>query len=266
MKKILAIYSVALIATTLSLPILAADLGDWERFAVNVGAFVTDRVTEIRLDATDGMAGTGLDFEDDLGLDDENTVVRLDGFYRYGRRSRVDFSYFDLGRRTTENVILDIRYGDEVFSAGDTIRTNFRLDILKVAYTYSLLRSSRLDLGVTTGLHTMDIDASLTDSDGDTDKGTSYSPFPVLGLRIAYQITPKWFFKASSEWLGVESKDTEGRLVDTQIAIEHNTYRNVGFGAGFNRFDLDIESDDEDTRGIFELIYDGLQLYTKAYF
>jgi hypothetical protein len=266
MKQILAIYSIAFIATTLSLPILAADLGDWERFAVNVGAFVTDRVTEIRLDATDGTAGTELDFEDDLGLDDENTVARLDGFYRYGRRSRVDFSYFNLDRDATRGVILDFRYGDETFTAGDTIRTNFRLDILKIAYTYSFFRSEVLDLGVTLGLHTMDIDVSLTDSDGDTDKGTSYSPFPVLGLRIAYQITPKWFFKASSEWLGVESNDTEGRLVDTQIAIEHNTYRNVGFGAGFNRFDLDIESDDEDTRGIFELIYDGLQLYTKAYF
>lgn len=219
MNRTLTMSTIAFIGGTFSLSLLAADLGTWERFAVQVGAFVTDRVTKLSLDATNKREGTEVDFEDDLGLDDKNTVARLDGFYRYGRRSRVDFSYYDLDRRATRNATIRIRFGDEIFRRGDTITTVFKLDIFKVAYTYSFYRSDKLDIGISPGLHLMDIGTRLTESNGDSYEGKSYAPFPVLGVRVGYQITPKWLFKASSEWFGIETSKDDGRIIRYPVRI-----------------------------------------------
>ncbi|MDH3671023.1 MAG: hypothetical protein OES46_07630 [Gammaproteobacteria bacterium] len=267
MKKILAIYSVAFIAVTLSLPVTAADLGNWERFAINVGTFVTDNNTEMRLDATSGALGTTLDFEDQLGLDEDEDVTRLDGFWRYGKRSRLDFSFFTIDRDANRPVTLTINWGDETFTAGTPLRTQWELDITKLAYTYSFVRNPKLDVGITGGFHVMDIRARLTDSTtGDFDEGDETAPLPVIGARVAYRFTPEWVFTASSEWFGIEADDIDGRLLDTRIGIEHNTFKNVGFGGGFNTMDFDLDSDDKGDSGSFDMTYEGFQIYAKAYF
>lgn len=267
MKKIITALALALSSALLSLSAPAAELGDWERFAINVGTFVTDNDTEIRLDATSGTVGTTLDFEDQLGLDEDEDVTRLDGFWRYGKRSRMDFSFFTIDRDSRRPATLTIRWGDRIFAVGTPLRTEWELDIAKWAYTYSFVRNPKLDFGITGGLHIMDMRARITAANsGAFDEGDTTAPLPVLGARVAYRIKSKWVFTASSEWFGIEADDYDGRLLDTRIAIEHNTFKNVGFGGGFNSMDFDLDSEDEDATGSFDMTYEGFQIYAKAYF
>lgn len=267
MKSIIIAPAFALLGTLFSLAAAAAELGDWERFAVNVGAFVSDRDTDIRLDSSGGLLGTELDFEDDLGLDEDQDVARVDGFWRYGKRSRFDFTLYKLDRSTTSTATLNIRFGDQVFTIGTPLRTELELQIIKAAYTYSFVRNNKVDVAITAGLHIMDTQARLTAlNTGNFDEGDTTAPLPVIGARVAYQITPEWIFSASTEWFGIEADDYEGRFLDTRVSIEHNTFQNIGFGVGFNSSNFDIESEDSDFLGEFEIDYDGWLVYTKAYF
>jgi len=239
----------------------------WARFAINIGRFITDQGTEFRLDANPQDPGTLIDLEKDLALDEEEDVSRVDVFWRYRRRSRLDFSYFELNRSATVNLDRLLEFGEVDFPPGATVATDFDLEIFKSAYTYSFFRNPTLDLGVTAGIFAMNLrlalDAPLL---GKQDEDEAFVPMPVVGLRGTYAITPKLFLRASWEYFKITEDDLEGRLTDTNIMLEHNTFKNVGFGIGFNVVDFDLEDDDGEEKDEFNMEYEGVQLYTKVYF
>ena len=104
--KAFALGSIILIGATLSTPLLAAD-GDnyWmktDRLSIGVGIFFVEEDTEVTLSPSGGL-GTPVDFQDDLGFDEDEEVVRIIGHYRFKPRHRINFGYWDLSRDTTTN-------------------------------------------------------------------------------------------------------------------------------------------------------------------
>ncbi len=93
-------------------------------------------------------------------------------------------------------------------------------------------------------------------------------PLPVVGFYFRYNMGKRWRFKGKSEVFYLEFEDFEGNLTDTSLNFEHQTWKNVGFGFGFNRisFDLDADPSDEDFRGRFKNVNDGLRAYVFAAF
>jgi hypothetical protein len=117
---------------------LAADPGS-ERASISLGAFLTDRDTNGRLDSDTLGLGTVIDAEDDHGLDSSDIVLRLDAYYRFNPRHRIDFSVFDLSRDATATIDESIQFGDEIFDINSTISSEYDLTVYKAAYTYSFL-------------------------------------------------------------------------------------------------------------------------------
>ena len=62
-----------LLALTLAPLCAAAEIGS-KRFAISLGAFITDTGTETRVDSKTLGRGTTIVLEDDLGLDSSQTV------------------------------------------------------------------------------------------------------------------------------------------------------------------------------------------------
>ena len=139
MKKILSSSKVFLLLLLLAPASVLAQSGLDDRFSISLGAFITDRDTDTRLDSDVLGKGTVIDFEDDLGLDSSDTVFRIDGHYRFGQKHRINFSVFDLSRDSSTTVQREIQFGDEVFSINTVIKADFDLNIYQLAYTYSFL-------------------------------------------------------------------------------------------------------------------------------
>jgi len=156
---------------------LAADPGS-ERASISLGAFLTDRDTKGRVDSETLGLGTVIDAEDDLGLDSSDTVARLDAYYRFSARHRLDFSIFDLSRDATATIDEPIQFGDEIFDINSTISTELDLTIYKAAYTYSFLMRDEGYLGVTAGLYVLSSDISLTESNTGQFEADDLSPPP----------------------------------------------------------------------------------------
>ena len=117
------------------------------------------------------------------------------------------------------------------------------------------------------GLHTMRFETSLRTADGSlAQTRDADAPLPVLGIQGSYRFTPKWRIVGSMEWLDVKVGDFEGTFLDALISVEHDTFERVGFGFGFNRFDLDVRSGDENWRGLIELKFDSAVFYVKGGF
>ena len=241
-------------------PSIAADL-DTARGSIALGMFITDRNTKGRLDSETLGRGTLISVEDDLGLDSSQAVVRIDGYYRFKPRHRIDVSIFDLSRDTTATIERTIQFGDEIFDVDSTVATDFDLTIYKVAYTYSMLIRDAGYLGVTGGLYTISSKIGLNGSNtGQFEVGELTAPLPVIGLRGDYQLTPRLMLRGSAELFAIEYNDVDGSLTDFYLGLDYHFSNNFALGLGYNGVSLDVNAARRDFRGTLDWTYDGVLL------
>ncbi|MFQ5995453.1 MAG: hypothetical protein ACE5K1_10185, partial [Acidiferrobacterales bacterium] len=74
-----------------------------DRGRVTLGAFfIEDIDTELRASTIDPVGiGTTIDFSRNLGLEDDATVGRLGGYYRFTPRHRINWDFYNLDRSGT---------------------------------------------------------------------------------------------------------------------------------------------------------------------
>ncbi len=245
---------------------LAADPGS-ERGGISLGAFLTDRDTNGRLDSDTLGLGTVIDAEDDLGLDSSDTVLRLDAYYRFNPRHRIDFSVFDLSRDATATIDESIQFGDEIFDINSTISSEYDLAVYKAAYTYSFFVRDHGYLGVTAGLYVLATDISLTESNtGQFEADDLTAPLPVIGLRGKYQLTPRLVLRSSAELFAIEFDNVDGSLSDFYIGLDYHFHDNFAVGLGYNNVSLDVDADGSEFKGALDWTYDGALLNVQYSF
>lgn len=245
----------------------------WEKVTFNLGAFISETDSNVRLSAK-GI-GASIDVEEALGLDTTTSVFRADGIWRFSdnRRHRAELSWFAL-RRDGERILgRDIVIDGVTYPTGSTVKTAFDLDVYKTAYSYSFFQDERMDIGAGLGLYIMPIKFNLNASgliNGQVSEAVT-APLPVLGLRADFALTPKWFIKSSLDIFYLEYEQFKGSVFDTRFAVEYKAFKHVGFGAGFENFNLKIEAEGEDypqidLAGQIEYRYLGAMLYAIVYF
>ena len=231
---------------------------DEDQFKFSIGTFITDYDSEIRLTSNSLGIGTDVDFEDDLGLDESNEVIRLDGHYRFAPRHRLEFSYLDLSREgktvTRRPIILD----DTFFPRGSTLTTDFDYQVIKFAYAYSFRQTEKLDLSASAGMYTLDYDLEVNSADGKHESADGTAPFPMFGLHLDYRLSKDVYLSSSFEYFVIDRSDVEGELTDTSISMEFRPFENFGFGLGYNRVTIYAEDNDDDE---FDYEYDGILVY-----
>jgi len=240
----------------------------YRRFSISGGfAGYANFDTTIRLN-TEGLFGAILDLEDELDVDEESTIGRIDGHYAFHRAHRVDFSYYDIRRDGTSTLLEDSQIGEVLFPAGTTVDTSLDTLIFKVAYRYNFVADHRTTIGASLGIHWMSIDFDVEgpvasqEEDLDVD-----APLPLLGLHWAYAFTSKWKLLAGTEVLRFDVGEYRGLVSDTRITIQHDTFEHFGWGIGYNGFAIDAHFEDEDDLDAdLEYGYQGLMLYLRAYF
>lgn len=264
-----------LFAVALTLPgfSLGAETDVPDKFKIQFGSFfVTNIDTTVSLAKTAGPVGAGarIDFEDQLGLDNSQAVGRIDGYYRFGKKSRIDFSYWKIDRDTNRVISEDITIGDITIPAGGTVHTRYDTDTLKAAYGFSFYNVPKAELGILAGLHLTTVDLEVTDLTGGagSEQADSPIPLPVFGFYLRYNISPRWRFLVNSQFFALDFEDFDGSLTDLRLNVEHQTFKHAGFGFGFNRIAIDLEasSSDDDLRGTVKNNNDGFLAYVFAAF
>ncbi len=286
MKKVIWIFMIMLFSFSFSQTVLAQEsktpdeqkketekkmVGPWRNFNVNLGVNITDLDSSVRF----GIAGVGLeiDVEEALGLDSSDTVFFGNGYYRFGstRRHRFDFGYTSYRRDSSGVLGQDLPILGVIFPEGETVQTSFDFDMIRVGYSYSLLKDDRMDLGIGGSLYIMPIELGISSSSLGLKTEDITAPLPVLTLRGDFAITPKLFLKTNWDIFYLKIGDFEGSILSTTVALEYNFWKNVGFGLGFNDFRVQVEASGSDYPNInftgnvnFE--YRALNFYTKIFF
>ena len=239
-----------------------SDLDD--RFSISLGAFITDRDTEVRLDSVGLGTGTDIDFEGDLGLESSQSVARLDGYYRFNKKHRVNFSVFDLSRDSSATLMGDIQFGETVFAVDTVVNTDFDLTVTQLAYTYSFFQRDNGYVGVTIGVHVADSKIRLVEENlGQAETRGITAPLPVIGLRGEYDFADRWRISASGEFFALEFDDFDGELIDLYLGIDYRFAEHVAIGLGYNAVNINVEIAKNSFDGKLYWRYDGVLLFFK---
>jgi hypothetical protein len=245
-----------------------------DRFALALGGFLTQFDSESRLDSEHLGEGTDIDLEETLGMDDEKGVFRLDGYYRFSRRSRLQFGYTGWSRGGERRLTEEVQWGDRVYEVGALVTTEMNSRILKLAYKYSVVNDGRVDAGASLGLstywffNTLDLAAGVSGGGGAVSGATQresrdiVAPIPTLGLHLEWTIAPRFFLRTTGEYFSARVSGYDGELLDLMGGIDYYVTPSVGLGVAYNFVNIDFLGGDRvEYRVRYE--YDGLFGYLR---
>jgi hypothetical protein len=263
LKSVEAVYVAASMVVLSVAPFSSAVAETDPRFSVGVGAFFTDRDSRARIDGDSG-SGTDVDLENDLGLDKSDTVIRVDGYWRFAEKHRIDLSAFDLSRSASKLIEKDIVWGDTTYPVSTQVDAELDLAIYKLAYTWEFLKRGRSFLGATAGLYVMDIGTSLSASTlASRESHDVTAPLPVFGLRGEYRFADRWSLRGSAEVFVIEYGDYDGSLYDFFAGLDFSITDNIAVGVGINSVELDVGVTKGSFQGNLDWKYDGALAYLK---
>ena len=239
-----------------------------ERFMFRLVSYNIDQAdTDIAVLKKEGI-GAGFSFTDDLGGDSSASVPRIDAYYRFNQRHRIEFTNFSLRRNGRKLLEIEVDLEDQTYNVGDTVVSEIETELIKIGYGYTFYHSPRVELSFTAGLNITKYDFQYALADG-SEAGDSRvtAPLPMFGLRMGFAITPEWSLQFMTESFYIEIEDTySGAFTSSEVDIQYRVADHFVVGAGIARFNTDLTSRDEDWRGRIADSHRGIAIYGSFYY
>ena len=251
-----------------------------ERLKIRVGTFIVDSIdTNARFDSNRYPLGTLIGLEDDFNVDSREQVGRLDGFYRFNSKHRIEWSYYRSRRSGKAISQRDFEIGDPdsplggfVIPKGAQVATDWDFDLFKLGYDYSFLNRQRYEMFIGAGLNVraMSIDIAYQARVGDNILSDSLVanelvPLPTATIGGRWNLTRKLQANFSFDLFYLEFEEYRGQYQEVLLSLEHNTFKHVGFGAGIDLGSLNLRADTKEWRGEFDSRVAGVFAYVKFY-
>lgn len=250
-----------------------------ERLSLRLGAFMSAFDTRLRVDGrTERLArGTTVDLKNDLGVDPDKSATWGALEWRFAPRHRVGLSYtrfaLDGGRRIER----ELRIGDRIYPVDALVSARFRLEVIPLTYSYSLLKRRKSELALTVGLHwgrsgfAARASSSIVDGEGSgAVDAEADMPLPLIGLRYAHHFSPRWSAGVGAGYFSVELGDDvldyRGSVLSARGHVEYRISRRFGVGGAVEGFRLKVDANRDSWRGRLDYGYVGSQLYVTARF
>ena len=240
-----------------------------DKWMIRLGAYIVEGSnTQFSVNSNIAGLGTTIDYQRDLGGEGGDTIPRIDAYYRFNDRHRIDFTSFSISRKGERTLALDISIGDEDFFVSETLNSEVKYALYKLGYNFSFYHSPKVELSLSAGLNITNYDLTFSTEDGGKYESAGITaPLPVFGLRMGYAITPKWYAHFVSEAFFLEFDDQfRGSILNLELSTEYKLFKHFAIGAGLARIGTNAEINDDDWRGELKDAYRGYTLFSTFYF
>ena len=239
-----------------------------ERLRLDFGGFFQDFNTTLRIDSKNG-SGTELSFENDLGLDANKTSFRFDGYWRFGRRGRIEWAYQYFGRANDHTLARRIEINDKVFDVGASVHTSTSVSVAELYYSWSLLNTGEAEvafmLGASTFINKWSFEGTgYVSGSGGSEAGSFQKddtdlvvPIPAIGASARYTLLPGFMAHGRIKWLKANVDQYSGHMLDWRAGLDYYFSKNFGIGAVWSSTDIEIEKDMDKGNVAFNYKYDG---------
>ena len=247
-----------------------------DKFRIALGSFAVVRY-DATMSLTDADLGAGISIspEDTLGVQSEQAVLRLDGYYRFTKVHSLTYSWYAISSDGNKSLDQEIDWIDEngdpiTIPLGANINTSLDYDIFKVGYLYSFYNTDKVNLAVGAGLHmtriVIGLSAEATGSPLETKDVDTTLPLPVFSFGIIYHVTPKFSWHIKSEFFALKFDKWDGSYTDATMGVEYRVFKNVGLGVALAINSLKVTEDTSDYMFIYDNRINGVLANAAAYF
>jgi hypothetical protein len=156
-----------------------------------------------------------------------------------GSRHRIHLAFSPFEVRESFNVLDDIDFAGEVFSAGSSVRSRYVANDYRLGYGYTLFDSKRYGLTLGASMAIFDTVLELTGSDTSAEVANTIVR-PVLGVRFELAPLDRWlFFAAYNSW-----QDSEVSLKDFTAQVAYRIDSSWALSLGYRNVDRKIDTDE----------------------
>jgi hypothetical protein len=246
-------------------PPIASPITD--HLALTAGYFWGSVSTFGRFDSASGVQGTPFTAEHDLGLTDQARQPFIEIIFRLEERNRLRVDFIDLRRAADKVIDRTVQYGDVTFLVNNPVHSEFDWRQMDLTYTYSFLRSERFELGAGLGIHLLEAEATA-----EIPKTPQYAdfngagPFATLALDGTWRISRHWALTARGNYLKVTIGSVGGLMGQFHTDLQYRWRRNLAFGIGYRRQEVELDLRDSDPSGVLRFIISGPELFARASF
>jgi hypothetical protein len=238
-----------------------------DHFALRASYFMPAVNTGLRLDSRAGRAGTALDGESDLGLDDRLNQGRAEVMFRLLQRGRIRVDTFRTSRYGEQRLARPINVGEQTFAAGDLVATDLDFDALAFTYTYSFIRNRRFEAGIGLGVHLLQADLrAQVASRFQRQDASATGVFPTVSLDGTYVIARRWSANLRAQRLSGSASSFSGSLADYHFDVQYRWKQNFAVGLGYSAVRGSFDAAKRDFTGRFELRASGPEAFLRVSF
>ena len=238
-----------------------------DKWKFELGGYFPSSSTSLQIDGND--TGDHIDLEDGLGFDNSDAIWRLDGYWRFFKKHRLGFGYYDFNRDGSITLTEDLEIGDVIFKKDSFVSSELNLGFYTIDYMYSFFQGEKWEISGGLGVYWVDFEflaaGRLETEDDEFEEffeSTDFSgPLPFLALSFEYYITPKWLAIVKGGYFQLSVADIDGSLMNLGAKLEYQFTRAFGLGLGYDGFRIDVEADDGMLKSDIVYKYHGLQAY-----
>lgn len=247
-----------------------------DKAKISLGAYALTRY-DSSVSLTEPKTGTGVSVspEDTLGLNTRQTVVRLDGYYRFNKQHGLTYSWYSINSDGNKNLDEQFEWVDDngdtiTIPVGAQVTSSLGYDIYKLGYLWSFHHTDKVELAVGAGLHWTRLDLQLlsdtTSSGLDAQDVSTSIPLPVMSFVMTYSVTPKFLWSLKTEFFAMSFDDWDGNYTDSTLGAEYRLHKNFGLGLGYGSNALKLSENTNKYKFNFENRISGLRVFVSAYF
>jgi hypothetical protein len=237
-----------------------------DTFRFSLGGFAAESTTQARLGTSTGGVGVDVNFEDTLGLDQRKLIAEANAYWRFGERWRVDATYFKLSRGASRTLAADVTWGDNTFTTGTTVDTQFDVSDLRAALGYSFFRRQDKELGIGAGLHILSFKAAIAASGIGGRSESVSAPLPFFALYGNFALTDTWALAVRTDWLSVAYDKYAGSIRSSAIDVVWQPAKHFAFGVGMHNLTLRVDVDNPHSQIAARMVLQGPAAFASVSF
>jgi hypothetical protein len=233
-----------------------------------VGAGVVWAESNVTANLNTGRVGLGtfIDFEDDVGLDEQNPIGQLMFRMRLSERFRLEAEYFKLDRDNEKQVSRTIDWGDLNIPIDAVARGSFDVEDARIGVGYSFFQRKDKEVGVGLGAHVMSMEAKFTTRNFGSEGASQSAPLPVVTFYARIALTDRWLLSVRVDRLSLDVGDTDGSIFSSGTDFVYQPWRHFNIGIGYRDINMEVTSTSEDWRGKAQIRQSGPLLFFGSTF
>jgi hypothetical protein len=270
MNKKLSMCLSALVLSSVSGALLAQEY-DYhpylsDAFTVSLGAMRSNNSFKVESDLGSDI-GDEIDFDDTLDVSDHSTFLNGQIKWKFGSTQKwsIAAQYFSNNAKGSAELAEDVEWDGLTFREGTFVDSGVKMSVARLFFGRSFVKNERNDFGIGVGIHALKMKAFIEGEVKIDDETTEFQrgavdvsqPLPNIGAWYLFSPAKKWLLHGRIDWIGASIGDYDGHMWNTNIGVNYQAFRHIGFDLSWQYFNLNVNVDSDDWTGGADMTYSG---------